>query len=302
MNQLRGLINRFSVPLFFLLAYGWSWGCWLFVPRILEVYEEELLGAPTILTVSAIPIYIRIGYAIAFLTGTFGPAISAIILTAAIGGKAALREFFGRVVKWRVGIQYYLAAFLIPPVMMLIQFGIFIILGGKPQTNFANFSILAMLGIFVNNFFRSGGQEELGFRGFAQPKLQEKFSPATTSLIIGVLWFGWHLPLYLWMPPVQQIEQTLMFWLLVIALCFTYTWIYNRTQSILMPMLLHATFNTVGMFLATNFTHPYPSGWLIAWLSAIVPYFILGVRLVWRDGRKNKTIPSSLRQIGYESN
>lgn len=119
--------------------------------------------------------------------------------------------------------------------MVIVRFALFTLLGGKPQTNIENYSFLAVLGMFANFFFIAGGQEELGFRGFAQPKLQEKFSPVITSLIIGVLWFFWHLPLLWWMPsfePVQSYEQTLMLGLFVIGLSFTYTWVYNRTQSI----------------------------------------------------------------------
>jgi len=299
MIQLRGMIKKFSVPLFFLLTVGWSWGCWLSLPKIVDTYQDVLQGAESILFVSTIPIYIRIWFLISFLTPTFGPAIAAVILTAAIGGKAGLHEFFGKIVNWRVGLRYYLAVLLIPPIMIIVQFALFTLLGGKPQTNMADYSFLAVLGMYADFFLRAGGQEELGFRGFAQPKLQEKFSPVITSLIIGVLWFFWHLPLLLWMPsfePVQSYEQTLMFGFLLIGLSFIYTWVYNRTQSILLPMLLHATFNTMQTILPTNFTHPHSLGWLIAWLSLIVPYATLGIWLVWRDGRKHKTLLLPYRQ------
>jgi len=305
MIRLRGVINRFSVPIFFLIAYGWSWGCWFSISRIIDFYQDVLQGKESFLLEIAVPIHIRIGFAILALAGTFGPAISAVILTVALSGKAGLREFFSRIVKWRVDIRYYLAVFLIPPVMVIIQFVVFTLLGGEPQTHIANYSFLPVLGMFADFFFRAGGQEELGFRGFAVPKLQEKFSPGVTSLIIGVLWFGWHLPLELWLPSIESVqsyEETLMFGLFVIALSFIYTWIYNRTQSILMPMLLHATYNTVQTFLSTGFSHPHPNGWLIAWLALIVPYAVLGVWLVWRDGLGNNTEPPQHRQGGSEIN
>ena len=289
--QIHKVIRRFSIPLFFLLTYGWSWGSWLFVTRIHEVYQEVLRGVPTILTVSAIPLTVRIGYAIAALTGTFGPAISAVILTAAIGGKNGLREFFGRIVKWRIGIRYYLAAFLIPPAMLIIRLGLILLLGGKLQTDISPTGFLAALGMFLNFFFRAGGQEELGFRGFAQPKLQEKLNLVVTSLIIGVLWFIWHLPLYLWVPNVTQHGQSLLFGLLAqISFCFTFTWLYNRTQSILMPMLLHATINFLHSIAVVSVSGSQSE--LIFWTALIVPYFVLGVWLVWRDESKNKTLPS----------
>lgn len=301
MLRLRGIINRFAVPLFILLAYGWSWGCWLFVARILEVYQDVLQGVPTILTVSAIPLPIRIGFAIASLTATFGPAISGIILTVAIGGKTGLREFFGRIAKWRVGIRYYLAAFLIPPAMLILRFGLIILLGGKLQTSISTYSFWVALGMFINYFVIAGGQEELGWRGFAQPKLQEKFSLAFMSLVIGVLWFFWHLPLYLWVPDVPQHGQSLLFGLLAqICFCFTFTWIYSRTQSILMPMLLHATINFLHSLLTVSVSGSQSE--LISWIALIVPYFVLGVWLIWRDGSRNKSEPSLHRHGVSEGN
>lgn len=287
MIRSRFMLKKFSIPLFFLLTYAWSWGCWYIVSKVLEVYYADLQGVQTILTVSSIPIIVRIAYVIAMLSSTFGPAFSAVFLTAAIDGKDGLREFFARIIKWRVGIRYYLVIFLIPPAMLVLQSGIFIILGGKPQTNLANFSFIALVGIFISNLLRSGGQEELGFRGYVLPNLQKKFNPFVSSLIIGVLWFGWHLPLYL-LPHFTQPGktfnvQTLMNGLLMICLSFTFTWMYNRTQSILMPMLLHAVFNSVADVVSLNLSHPHPSGWIIAWLSAIIPWLILGFTFLWKD-------------------
>lgn len=296
MNRLREVINRFSVQIFFLLTYGWSWGSWLFTAKILDGYQDVLQGVPTILTVSAIPLSIRIGFAIAALTATFSPAISAVILTTANGGRAGLREFFGRVVKWQVGICYYLAAFLIPPAMLILRLGLILLLGGKLHTDISTTGFWTTLGMFLNFFFIAGGQEELGFRGFAQSKLQGKLDLAVTSLIIGVLWFFWHLPLYLWVPGVSQHGQSLFYGLLAqISFCFTFTWIYNRTQSILLPMLLHATINFIHSIVAVSVSGSQSD--LISWTALIMPYFVLGVWLVWRDGSRNKTIPTSNRWV-----
>jgi membrane protease YdiL (CAAX protease family) len=300
MIRLRGIVNKLSVPLFFLLTYGWSWGCWILITKTLEVYEDILQGVPSILIVSAIPLYIRIGFAIASLTATFSPAISAIILTAAIGGKAALGEFFSRIVKWRVGIRYYFFTFLIPPTMLILRFGLIVLLGGTFKTDISTTSFMGALGMFINFFLIAGGQEELGFRGFAQPKLQEKFNLALTSLIIGVLWFFWHLPLYLWVPGVSQHGQSLFFGLLAqISFCFAFTWIYNRTQSILIPMLLHATINFLHSFVLVSVSGSQSES--MPWIALIVPYFVLGVWLVWRDGSRDKTVPSPHLHSGSEN-
>lgn len=169
MNQFRRVISKYSLPLFFLLSFAWSWGCWMLISRVLDIYENELQGAPTILVVGEVPIFLRVGFVLAYLTGTFGSAIAAIFISVVAEGKAALRELLGRVVKWRVNIRYYLAAFLVPPIILFLCIGLITLLGGKAHLTISTSSLLVALGMYADYFFRSGGgQEELGFRGFAQ--------------------------------------------------------------------------------------------------------------------------------------
>lgn len=286
MSQFRRVIAKYATPLFFLLSYIWSWGCWLLVSRVLDIYENELQGASTILVVNEIPIFLRIGFVIAYLTGTFGPAIAAIFISATVGGKAALRELFGRVVKWRVNIRYYLAVFLIPPAILIVCIGLVSLMGDKPRITISTSSLLAAFGMYADYFFRAGGQEEIGFRGFAQQKMQLRFNPFFISLIIGTLWFFWHLPLYLWVPEASQYGKSLLIGLLAqISFCFTFTWIYYRTKSILMPMLLHATINFLHTFLLVDVSGPKADS--IFSLALIASYTALGVWLIWRDRVRN---------------
>jgi len=108
-------------------------------------------------------------------------------------------------------------------------------------------------------------------------------------LIIGVLWFFWHLPLYLWVPDVPQHGQSLIFALLFqISFCFTFTWLYYRTQSILMPMLLHGTFNFLSSLWLVSVSGTQAE--LISWIALILPCLVLGVWLIWREGRVKKWI------------
>ncbi len=286
MNKFRIAISKHSLPLFFLLSYAWSWGCWLLISRVLDVYKNELQGASTILIVSEIPILLRVGFVLAYLTGTFGPAIAAISISVMAGGKAALRELLGRVVKWRVNIRYYLAAFLVPPVILFLCIGLITFWGGQVHITISTSSLLVALGMYADYFFRSGGQEELGFRGFAQQRLQMNFNPFFTTLIIGALWFFWHLPLYLWIPEASQYQKPLLFGLLQqIGFCFTFTWIYSETKSVLLPMLLHATINFVHSFLLVDVSDTNAD--LIFTIGLIVFYSAFGAWLIWRDRARN---------------
>jgi membrane protease YdiL (CAAX protease family) len=76
-----------------------------------------------------------------------------------------------------------------------------------------------------------GGQEEPGWRGFALPRLEERHAPLVATLILGLGWGVWHIPLY---GPARFVVP--------LVLAFFYTWLYNRTQSVLLCILLHASF------------------------------------------------------------
>ena len=97
----------------------------------------------------------------------------------------------------------------------------------------------------------NGGPEELGWRGFALPRLLERFSPVRATIFLGTAWGLWHLPLLLAednpdhnLAPVAFAAMTL--WTLggFVAYAFTYTYVWNRTKSVFLCMLLHAAYNT----------------------------------------------------------
>ena len=87
--------------------------------------------------------------------------------------------------------------------------------------------------------------EEPGWRGFALPRLQPSHGPLVGSVILGILWASWHLPLFwsgVWTPP--TIPNIVMFILMITALTITMTWVFNNAKgSLLITMLMHASFN-----------------------------------------------------------
>lgn len=97
-------------------------------------------------------------------------------------------------------------------------------------------------------FLIGGGNEELGWRGFALPRLQEGYTDLTASLVIGFLWFLWHLPLF-FVEGSSQVGVPLYYYgVAVVALSVVFTWLYNKTdRSVLLPMVLHASVNTGGI-------------------------------------------------------
>ena len=104
---------------------------------------------------------------------------------------------------------------------------------------------------FKSWVFINGGPEELGWRGFALPRLQERFSPVRATLVLGTIWGLWHLPLLRVEDNAGHDLATLpliamLIWTLggFIAYAFTYTFALNRTGSVFLCMVLHAAYNT----------------------------------------------------------
>lgn len=109
--------------------------------------------------------------------------------------------------------------------------------------------ILTFLYILVGG----GGLEEPGWRGFALPHLQKRFSPLRASLIVGVLWTFWHWPLF-WFDPLMGGPLTVFsFALTVIPLAFLFTAVFNATGgSLPIVILLHTSINVTPIFLPAS--------------------------------------------------
>jgi len=281
MDEKKGFISKYTIILFFVLAYAITWVAWTINMIIARGYDNDLDKVENASS------GILVLWVIAALTAVYGPAISAVLLTAFNEGKAGLRDFLRRLVKWRVGIQWYLVVLLIPlSLVIVIPLSINLYFGGTIQgTLQLQVSLLAAVMNIIPFIILSGGQEEPGWRGFAQPKLEERFNATIATLIIGTLWFFWHLPLYIWIPYVSQYGDSLLRGLIFqIGIAFLLTWIYNSTKSILMPILFHAIFNFLGRgeILATNLVSQ--ASVIDYMLLMIRATFVMALILLWRYG------------------
>jgi membrane protease YdiL (CAAX protease family) len=106
---------------------------------------------------------------------------------------------------------------------------------------------------FLNNFIYGGLSEEPGWRGFALPRLQARFSPLVSSLLLGVLWAVWHAPARFGGIEAKSVSDTLVEWFLIILVSVIFTWLFNRTDgSVLVTALIHPAMNTTGNFLTAS--------------------------------------------------
>jgi membrane protease YdiL (CAAX protease family) len=199
-------------------------------------------------------IYLGIGgipyYPVIWLLQSFSPTISAVLVAGLLGGLPEIKDLLSGFTRWRTGLRWYLAAlgFLLGPLAVaVIYFAL-----GNPPAGLAPGVTASILGIsFFRTLISGPLGEETGWRGFALPRLQEKFSAFTASVLLGLIWAFWHVPFYL--DPVQRAKHIpfLIFIVIDVALALLFTWIYNNTGgSLVATVLAHFSFNLAGTFVA----------------------------------------------------
>ncbi|MFI5157244.1 MAG: type II CAAX prenyl endopeptidase Rce1 family protein [Sphingobacteriales bacterium] len=237
-----------QLGVFFFLAFLIAWGTWF--PSFNHPDSLKLLS----------------------FVGLFAPAISAIVVSYLMDKKSGVKKLLRRykIVNFKIG-WYVFAIFFIPLLFIMalyIDYVFFhtkinhLLLPQQPLFVFISFIWL----IFIN----SG--EEIGWRGFALPNLQAWVkNPVYASLILGIFWSTWHLPIYL--VPGQSSIPLSLFLFFTVGLSFLYTILFNQTGgSLLSVLLLHASTDVVPRIfnIALFSSHTWFIFGLLAWLSAII--------------------------------
>jgi membrane protease YdiL (CAAX protease family) len=153
LSTVTAFVKRHPLIAFFVLAYALTW------PLIPFVSVSPLWGFPAV----------------------FGPALAAIIVVAVADGRAGLQDLLGRMARWRVGARWYVVALGLPAVLALAAAGLHTVLGAQTPVEFGGLSVLNFV-VFVLNV-----GEELGWRGYALPKLLAERSVLAASLSLGAV-------------------------------------------------------------------------------------------------------------------
>lgn len=236
-------MKRYPTLSYFLLAFLISWG--ILLPEVAAERGWLSTHLPP-------PLLVLAG---------FGPALAALLVAFASQGRKGLRDLRNRLTRVRVGVFWYLLALLLPIAIFLASLGIHLALGG--EVNWKATAIREMAGdstaapwllfipaLLLQALILLG--EELGWRGFALPRLQAKDNALIASLITGVAWALWHLPMAFAPATGALISQVPLLWfgIDILASSFLFTWVFNNTRGSLLPvLLLHAANNTAAMFL-----------------------------------------------------
>ena len=178
-------------------------------------------------------------------------------MTGVTEGRAGVHRFLRRLVLWRVGIGWYLFVLVGIPAILVLSV---IVLPGALASfqGLATLAPLTLLFLAVYGFFLSGPlAEEPGWRGFALPRLQALHGPLIGSLILGVLWALWHLPLFF--TPWNELTTFNLVVYVLATSCLTiiYTWAFNNTKgSVFIAILLHWSFDLSTLIVAPLFPAP----------------------------------------------
>lgn len=227
------LLRKHQIAVYFALVYGISWMCWVPVALVSSKLLPVELPKPVMLG--------------ALAAGICGPGLAALLLTGALEGKSGIRSLIKRLIPGQKIARWYLAVLFLPLALGLASLGIFNILGGEAtMPDFRDpVTLLLFPGMFIFQLTLGGSVEEIGWRGYALPRLLTGHSALMATIVLGGLWCLWHLPLFFIAGTGQSTMPFVLFALGSFPIAFTFTWFYIRTGgNLLIALLLHAAINT----------------------------------------------------------
>jgi len=232
-DYISGFIRRHPISTYFALAFIITWSSILFV-----VGPEGFPGEGAQLQ--------RL-FPLVFLAMIAGPSLAGILLTGIIDGREGLRGFFSRMIRWRVDIRWYGVALLITPLLLAAILAALTLISPVfvPGIITTSDKIALLVFSFVGGL-AAGFFEELGWTGFAVPKMQLRYGAFAASLMLGLIWAMWHFLADFWGNyaafGLLYVPHFLLWVVALPAYRILMVWAYNHTGSILVAQLMHASF------------------------------------------------------------
>lgn len=230
---------RHPVIAFVLLTYAFTWGIQIPI---------ALLSSSPALQFAAVAI------------SAFGPLVAAVVLV--WRGPTRFRVWVRDMFKWQVAPRWYFAAVAVPLIGVVAQTIVYALFFGDLEYTLLPQNVVRVVALFPVALLVTGGNEEIGWRGFMLPRLQRQYGALAAGLLIGIVWLVWHLPSDLlmtelggglWWSYERLLKRTA-----VVPLAIILTWLYNSTDgSVLLAMVFHAGWNTMGALVPAA---PLPTG------------------------------------------
>lgn len=259
-SSISGWARDHSLAVYFVLAYAITW-----------VFEIPLAA------VGQGWIQLPIPFGIHYL-GAFGPMLAATIVTGMSQGRSGIRELFNGLFKWRVRMAWILFCVLSPIAMFALAALVMRVTNGEWPNLYLLGEVdylpyVGIVGAVILWLLTWGLGEEVGWRGFALPRLQNGRSALAATIILGVIHAFWHLPAFFYKDAYKAMGlviglPTLL--LSIVAAAIVFTWIYNSTRgSLLMVVMFHALFDWLSVSRAGGASAPAVMSSAV-WALAIV--------------------------------
>jgi len=239
-------LRKHPAASYFTLAFAISWA------GVLAVIP----GA-----IPAPPVEAERYFVFVYLAMLAGPPIAGLVMTAVLGGRDGLRDYRARLPRWRVPLRWYAAALLTAPLVLTVTAAMLSLFSSdfapallSPNADAAvpvhagNRSSFMMMSILVGT--GAGFFEELGWTGFVIPEMRTRYGVVVTGLSVGLLWGAWHFLAVLWGSASSFGSMPIPLFMFVALFSFLppyrvlMAWVYERTGSTLVAILMHASLTT----------------------------------------------------------
>ncbi|MGE5378937.1 MAG: CPBP family intramembrane glutamic endopeptidase [Bacteroidota bacterium] len=259
------IVRKVPLTIFLILAIGLTW---IFM-------IADALGSQGILPYRLpLPLMLIMGYM---------PTLAAVIVVGKTQGRAGVRALFRKLLIWRVGLRWYLFALFALPVVFVLAIALYNaivpsahlpILSAQMPSGSPLRLVLSLVPMFL--IFTLINGEELAWRGYATPQLQARYTALTSSLIMGVIWTLFHLPLFFTRTGSSQADWPFLSFLVsTVALTVLYTWMLNNTRgSVLLAYLFHGAANTWTRVFSIDHADPRV-GWIVDGLLVLIAVIVV---------------------------
>ena len=273
-NQYKTNLDLLS---FFGMTFLISWGIWIL---LINTESQSQIG---------------------FWVAGFGPTLSATTLHLLNKTWRNLGNLFRY--PWHIQAHWYLISIFGTPMVMLVALGFHIGMGGSlPRYIDTNHMVTSLeqwpliLIVYGYIFIFTALGEEIGWRGYALPRMLNRFSPFITSILLGIIWACWHLPLFWISGDFHQQLPISWFILQILGSTFIYTWIFKHTKEKLWPALLFHTSSNAAVGLLPILPLDNSNSLRPLWLVVIFLWIAVGV-LLWFERKSFFLQPTSLSPL-----
>ena len=277
MKTIMAFIKRRPVLSYFALTVALSLGGMLLLTGGAPLSDDAWLSDPR--------------FMLALLAGPLAPALVSLLLTGILSGRAGYQELRARLRRWRVSARWYAVALLSAPLVATAT-GVFLaVVLGSSKFLPAAVTTDDPLGLLLPGIMfglLAGFGEELGWTGFAIPRLRRRYGAVATGLLVGVVWGAWHFPLF-WESdsfagalPLVLLLVALFSWLPAYRVLMV--WVYDRTGSLLVAMLMHVSLSATQIILLPSDLSDTQS--LISMLARAGAWWVIVAAVALANGGK----------------